>query len=143
MAQGYYDLYNNGTIVNVSNLITGSGNGYGGMYSNVFDLFTFCNALLVNQTLLSTKSLNIMQTFGAQDGVNRYGYGIMKKYVERGGDAGLGHSGRDLGYSANMFYHPNKNVTHAFVINYGTDAESDLRQVFAEFVEELLDLTLQ
>jgi len=143
VAQGYYDLYNNNTIVNVSNLITGSGNGYGGMYSNVFDLFAFSNALLVDQTLLSTKSLNIMQTYGSQDGVNRYGFGIMKKFVERGDDAGLGHSGRDLGYSANLFYHPNKSVTHAFVVNYGTDAESELRQVFLDFQEELLDLTLQ
>ncbi|HZF99638.1 MAG TPA: hypothetical protein VEY71_01485, partial [Chitinophagales bacterium] len=131
------------TIVNVSNLITGSGNGYGGLYSNVFDLFTFSNALLVDQTLLSTKSLNIMQNYGSQDGVNRYGFGIMKKFVERGDDAGLGHSGRDLGYSANLFYHPNKNVTHAFVVNYGTDAESELRRVFLDFQEELLDLTLQ
>ena len=38
VAQGYFDLYNNNTIVNVSNLVTGSGNGYGGIYSNVFDL---------------------------------------------------------------------------------------------------------
>lgn len=142
-AQGYYDLYNNNTIVNVSNLVTGSGNGYGGLFSNVFDLFTFANALLVDQTMLSTKSLNMMQTFGAQDGVNRYGYGIMKKFVERGDDAGLGHSGRDLGYSANMFYHPNMNVMHVFFVNYGTDAQSNLRQVFLDFQEELLDLTLQ
>jgi hypothetical protein len=58
VAQGYFDLYNNNTIVNVSNIVTGSGNGYGGIYSNVFDLFTFINSLLINKTLLSVKSLN-------------------------------------------------------------------------------------
>ena len=49
VAQGYFDLYNNKTIINVSNLVTGSGNGYGGLYSNVFDLFEFINALFLKK----------------------------------------------------------------------------------------------
>lgn len=142
-AQGYFDLYNNNTIVNVSNLITGSGNGYGGIFSNVFDLFTFIDALLLRQTMLKPKSLTIMQTWGKPDGVNEYGYGIMKKFIARGIDAGIGHSGRDLGYTANLFYFPNKHITHVFFINYGTGADSKLKEVFNAFQDELLDLTLQ
>jgi D-alanyl-D-alanine carboxypeptidase len=142
VAQGYFDLYNNNTLVNVSNLVTGSGNGYGGIYSNLFDLFTFINAVLVKKTFLSPKSLAVMQTYGKPDGTNRYGYGIMKKFIERGDNAGIGHSGRDLGYSANLFYFPFKGVTHIFFINYGTDADSKLRDVFYQFQEDLLDLTL-
>lgn len=143
VAQGYFDLYNNNTIVNVSNLVTGSGNGYGGIYSNVFDLYTFIDALLLKKTLLSAKSLDIMETFGKPDDPNEYGYGLMKKFISRGVDAGLGHSGRDLGYTANVFYFPNKDVMHVFLVNYGTDAKSNLRQVFYDFQEELLDLTLK
>lgn len=143
VAQGYFDLYNNNTIVNVSNLVTGSGNGYGGIYSNIFDLYTFIDALLLKKTLLSATSLSIMQTFGKADDPNEYGYGLMKKFISRGINAGLGHSGRDLGYTANVFYFPNKGVTHAFLVNYGTDAKSNLRQVFYDFQEELLNLTLQ
>ncbi len=143
VAQGYFDLYNNNTIVNVSNLVTGSGNGYGGIYSNVFDLYTFIDALLLKRTLLNAKSLSIMETFGKPDDPNEYGYGLMKKFISRGINAGLGHSGRDLGYTANLFYFPNKGVTHTFFVNYGTDAKSNLRQVFYDFQEELLDLTLQ
>lgn len=142
-AQGYFDLYNNNTIVNVSNLITGSGNGYGGIFSNIFDLYTFIDALLIKQTMLSSKSLTIMQTWGKPDGVNEYGYGIMKKFIARGVNAGIGHSGRDLGYTANLFYFPNKQVTHVLFINYGTDADSNLKEVFNAFQEELLDLTLE
>jgi D-alanyl-D-alanine carboxypeptidase len=67
----------------------------------------------------------------------------MKKFIERGADAGYGHSGRDLGYSANLFYFPAKEVTHVFLINYGSDSESDLRDVFLQFQDELLNLTLQ
>jgi D-alanyl-D-alanine carboxypeptidase len=143
VAQGYYDLYNNNKIVNVSNFITGSGNGYGGIYSNLFDLYTFIDALLLKKTLLSAKSLDVMQTYGKSDFPNQYGYGIMRKYINRGIDAGYGHSGRDLGYSANLFYFPNKGVTTIYFINYGTDAKSNLRQSFYDLQEELLNITLQ
>ncbi|MEO6583427.1 MAG: serine hydrolase domain-containing protein [Ferruginibacter sp.] len=142
VAQGYFDLYNNGTIVNVSNLVTGSGNGYGGLYSNTYDMFTFIDALLLKRNLLKPSSYTIMETYGKTDDLNQYGFGIMKKFIARGINAGYGHSGRDLGYTANVFYFPAKNVTHIFFINYGTDGKSSLRQVFRDFQEELLDITL-
>ena len=141
-AQGYFDLYNNNTIVNVSNIVTGSGNGYGGIFSDIFDMYDFIDRLLVKQTLLQPKSLSIMETYGKPDEPNQYGYGIMKKFISRGIDAGYGHSGRDLGYTANLFYFKNKKVSHAFLINYGTDGDSELKKVFQEFQEELLNLTL-
>jgi len=143
VAQGYYDLYNNGSIVNVSNLVTGSGNGYGGIYSNTYDLLKFADALLIQKTLLKPSSLALMQTWGKQDDTNLYGYGIQKSFLEHGADFGIGHKGRDLGYTANLFYFPNKGVLHIFFINYGTDADSDLKNVFLEFQEELVALTLQ
>lgn len=142
VAQGYFDLYNNGTILNVSNLVTGSGNGYGGIYSNIFDLFKLINALFVQKTLLQPSSLSIMQTYGKKEDPNYYGYGIQKTFLNRGNDYGIGHKGRDLGYTANAFYFPNKGVIHVFFINYGTDAKSALRQTFYDFQDELLDLTL-
>jgi D-alanyl-D-alanine carboxypeptidase len=143
VAQGYFDLYNNNTIVNVSNIVTGSGNGYGGIYSNLFDLYKFLDALLLKQNFLKPSSLSLMETFGKTDGTNQYGFGIMRKFINRGINAGYGHSGRDLGYTANAFYFPNKGVTHIFFVNYGTDGTSKLRDVFYEFQDELLDLTLQ
>lgn len=142
VAQGYYDLYNNGTIVNVSNLVTGSGNGYGGIYSNLFDLYKFADALFIKQTLLKPASLLLMQTYGKQDDTNYYGFGIQKSFLNHGVDFGIGHKGRDLGYTANLFYFPNKGVLHIFFINYGTDADSDLKQMFREFQEELVVLSL-
>jgi D-alanyl-D-alanine carboxypeptidase len=142
-AQGYYDLYNNNSIVNVSNLVTGSGNGYGGIYSNLFDLFKFENALFIQKTLLRPTSLAIMQTYGKKDDANYYGYGLQKSYIQLNGDYAIGHKGRDLGYSANLFYFPHKGVTHIFFINYGTDAESKLKDVFRQFVDELITLSLE
>jgi D-alanyl-D-alanine carboxypeptidase len=137
VAQGYYDLYNNNTLVNVTNIATG------GMFSNLFDLYKFLDGLILKETFLSPESFRIMKTWGQKaDPPNIYGYGIMKKFIERGENAGIGHSGRDLGYSANMFYFPNKNVSHIFLINYGSDGNSKLRAVFKQFQEELMDLTL-
>ncbi|MBK7291722.1 MAG: beta-lactamase family protein [Chitinophagaceae bacterium] len=141
VAQGYFDLYNIQTIVNVSNLLTGSVNGYGGIFSNLFDLFKFENALLVQRSFLKPSSMTIMETYGKQDDTNFYGYGIQKSYIN-GADFGIGHKGRDLGYTANMFYFPTKGVTHIFFINYGTDADSELKQTFREFVDELIELSL-
>ena len=142
VAQGYYDLYNNNTLVNVSNLVTGSGNGYGGIYSNVFDLFKFADALFIKKTLLNTKSMSIMQTWGKQDDTNLYGYGIQKTFLTLGINAGIGHKGRDIGYSANLFYFPNEGVTHIFFVNYGTDGDSHLRQTFYDFIDELVSITI-
>ncbi|MBS1920927.1 MAG: beta-lactamase family protein [Bacteroidetes bacterium] len=142
VAQGYFDLYNNNTMVNVSNYVTGSGNGYGGIFSNVFDLFRFADALFIKKTLLKPSSLTIMQTWGKQDGSNLYGYGIQKTFLDKGIDAGIGHKGRDAGYSANLFYFPNKGVTHIFFVNYGTDGDSHLRQTFYDFIDELVNITV-
>jgi D-alanyl-D-alanine carboxypeptidase len=102
----------------------------------------FTNAVLIDKTFLKPASLAIMETYGKTDGSNRYGFGIMKKFIERGSDAGIGHSGRDLGYSANLFYFPSKGVMHIFFINYGTDAKTNLRESFYQFQEELLNITL-
>ncbi|MBK8502625.1 MAG: serine hydrolase [Saprospiraceae bacterium] len=145
-AQGYYDFYNNQTIINVTNFNTGSGNGYGGFFSNVFDLQIFIEALVRNQTILKSSSFTEMSTFipeiDPEDSNNdlNLGAGLMKRYFNQDQSSdryGYGHTGRDLGYSANCFYFPNYDVTSCFVINYGTNAESELRQVFYDFQDEL------
>ena len=97
---------------------------------------------MLKKTFLSARSLAIMQSYGKTDGNNRYGYGLMQKYIERGANSGIGHAGRDVGYTCNLFYFPAKNVTHIFFINYGTDGNSKLREKFYQFQEELLDITL-
>ncbi len=142
-AQGYYDLYNKKMLSNVSNLITGSGNGYGGMFSSVYDLKKFCDAVLVNETFLSQRSLDSMMQWSVPDGINNYGVGVMKKFNTRGADYGVGHSGRDVGYSADLFYFPNKQFSMIFFVNYGTDGDSYLRPVFREFEARVIDEMLK
>lgn len=146
VAQGYFDFYNNGTIVNITNYNTGSGNGYGGIYSTVFDLAKFIETLVREKKLLSESMLNQMLTFTkTDDGYNRAnGLGIFKDYLERPADQfGYGHRGRDLGYTADMYWFPNQDYTLVYLINYGTDAKSNLRTVFFDFRAEIVDVMMQ
>jgi D-alanyl-D-alanine carboxypeptidase len=140
-AQGYYDLHNNQTIVNVSNLITGSGNGFGGIYSNVFDLYHFLQELFVKKSILSASTLNEMETFVQEDADFFTGYGLIKKFSKKK-TYGIGHTGRDLGYSANAFYFPEKGYTMVFFVNYGTNGNSSLKPVFLNFESEIVDAML-
>jgi len=145
-AQGYFDFYNNGTIINITNYNTGSGNGYGGLYTTVFDLQTFIEALVRNKTILKQESLDQMLTFTKEDETyNRAnGLGVFKDFLERGPDQfGYGHRGRDLGYTADMYWFPNQDMTITYLINYGTDAKSELREVFFDFRKEIIDKMME
>lgn len=142
-AQGYFDLHNSGELLNVSNFITGSGNGYGGIFSNVFDLNKFLTALLIDKTLLSSSSLDDMLSDFYPSGKDEYiggtktAAGFLKKF---GGMKyqGIGHSGKDLGYSADMFYFSDVDMSMIFFINYGTDGASQLRDSFYAFERDIM-----
>ncbi len=142
VAQGYFDLHNNGTLLNMSNYNTGSGNGYGGVFSTVFDLQTYSDALFRHRTLLSDASYDELMTFTEMEEEKNRAFGItvMKDFMDRPNyQYAYGHRGRDLAYSADMFWFPNKDVTMIYLINYGTDAKSSLQQVFFDFREELVN----
>lgn len=147
VAQGYYDLYNNGQIENLSSYNTGSGNGYTGLYSNVFDLLTFIDHLLIQKNLVSENSLNQMLTFSSkeEEGSDRLlGAGVMKDFIHRdNGEYALGHRGRDLAYSADLFYFPVKNQVMVLIVNYGTDGDSKLRPVFYDLRKAVVDAMMQ
>lgn len=148
VAQGYYDLYNNGNLENLSSYNTGSGNGYTGLYANVFDLLTFIDALLVQRKLLTEHSLNQMLsfTYPEEEGSDRLlGAGIMKDFIHRNAsnEYGWGHRGRDLAYSADLFYFPERKQVMALIVNYGTDGDSRLRPAFFELRSAIVDKMME
>lgn len=142
VAQGYYDLYNNGAILNLSNYNTGSGNGYGGIYSTVYDMQIFIEKLFKEKALLNQQSLNTMLTFTAEEeGYSRsFGITVVHDFLDRDAtEQAIGHRGRDLAYSADLFYFPEKYITMSYLVNYGTNGTSALKQVFLDFRKELVD----
>lgn len=141
VAQGYFDLYNNGNIENLTNWNTGSGNGYTGVYSTVWDMYLFAKALYVDKTLLTQASLDEMLVFHPTIETRKHlGVACIQDFIDIGNpgtDFAWGHRGRDLAYSADLFYFPHHNTIMALICNYGTDAESNLRPVFLEMRDEI------
>ena len=146
IAQGYFDLYNNGSIENLSNYNTGSGNGYGGIYSNVWDMYTYIDALLVKQKVVSSSTLkDTMLVFQskAYDGM-LLGTGIVKDFIYRApNEYAWGHRGRDLAYSADLFYFPEKNQYMSLIVNYGTNGTSSLLPVFDSLRTAIVNKMMQ
>src|SRR5690606_13463208 len=137
-----------GTLANVSSYNTGSGNGYTGLYTSVFDLLKFSEALFEDRTLLNQNSLDQMLTFDMPleaDADRLLGAGAMKDFIQRvdPSDNAWGHRGRDLGYSADMFYFPEKGQTMVLIVNYGTDGESALRPSFYELRKAIVDKMME
>jgi D-alanyl-D-alanine carboxypeptidase len=147
VAQGYYDLYNNGQLENLSSYNTGSGNGYTGLYSNIFDLAVFIEALMTEKTLLQQTSLDQMLSFNVkeEEGSDRLlGQGAIKDFIHRAaGEFAYGHRGRDLAYSADLFYFPVKDQVMVLIVNYGTDAESRLRPAFYDLRKAIVDAMMK
>jgi len=147
VAQGYFDLYNNGTLMNLTNWNTGSGNGYGGVYSTVWDMYLFANALFVDKTLLSQESLNEMLVFHpAIEARKQLGVACFKDFIDIGDpakDYAWGHRGRDLSYSADLDYFPEHNAIMSMIVNYGTNGESALQPVFKEMRDEVAKLVVR
>jgi D-alanyl-D-alanine carboxypeptidase len=145
-ARGYFDLYNNGTITDVTNINTGSGNGYGGTYSTVFDIYNYLEKVWRKGELLTEPARNEMKRFVAEEiGTDHpvdtlfLGQGLMKRFTYiKEGSYGIGHTGRDLGYNATGFYFPKEDVTMMLIVNYGTNGNSNLKPVFLAFQDELL-----
>jgi D-alanyl-D-alanine carboxypeptidase len=146
VAQGYYDLYNNGSLMNLSNWNTGSGNGYGGVYSTVWDMYLFIDALFVKKTLLTQESLDQMLVFHHTiESRKQLGVACVKDFIDIGDperDYAWGHRGRDLSYSADLFYFPEHNAIMSMIVTYGTDGDSPLRPVFKEMRDEVAKLIL-
>lgn len=146
IAQGYYDLYNNGNLENLTNWNTGSGNGYGGVYSTVWDMYLFADALFVQKSLLSDASLNQMLQFHHTiESRKNLGVACYKDFIDIGtaNDFAWGHRGRDLSYSADLFYFPHHNAIMSLIVTYGTDGDSPLRPVFKEMRDEIARLIIE
>lgn len=146
IAQGYYDLYNNGNLENLTNWNTGSGNAYGGVYSTVWDMYLFANALFVQKSLLNDESLNQMLQFHHTiESRKHLGVSCYQDFIDIGTptDFAWGHRGRDLSYSADLFYFPHHDAVMSLIVNYGTDGDTPLKSVFNEMRDKIAVLITQ
>jgi D-alanyl-D-alanine carboxypeptidase len=143
-AHGYYDLHNDGSIVDLTPYSTGNGNGYTGVYSTVGDLRSFIEALYRDETLLGDSTLQRMLTFrGEERDGKKFGLACYKDFLGQGTmEYAYGHRGRNLAYSAGAYYFPEKDITLTLLVNYGTNGESHLKPTFRAFRQELVDVVM-
>ncbi len=93
--------------------------GSGVIVSDIFDLNTFIRALLLEKTLLSKKSLDLMTSFYSYKTI-KWGLGLEEaKYGNR---IMLGHTGRQLSYITYSFVDP-KTMESIIVMNNNMNDE--------------------
>ena len=126
LAQGYLDFSNDGKdIQNVSDVNPGSGNGYTGLYTNAEDMYLFMKAVFEDHSLISTTSLDtILNSFFISSGGSYASSsgGIHQQDIHFFGDSlhAYGHSGGDIGYTANVIYIKELQTIVVLNYNYGT-----------------------
>ena len=107
-------------------------------------MYLFINALFVDKTLLSQVSLDQMLVFHKTiESRKRLGVACFRDFIDIGDttmDYAWGHRGRDLSYSADLFYFPKHNAIMSMIVNYGTDGDSPLRPVFKEMRDNIAKL---
>lgn len=115
--RGYYDLYGNGAIVDVTDTIfRDCMTEDGGMIATAEDLGRFLDALVRDKTLVGEEGYARM-TENLQDsgGGKRYGHGL--EFYEEASSASVGHSGSKFGYLSDMRYFPEEDVTIVMLSN--------------------------
>ena len=137
LAKGYYDLYGNKTLHNLSTWNTGFGNGYNGVFSTVWDMHTFIEALFISKTLLQQSSLDQMLQFDLYETPGRQiGLGCFQDFMNSNeSETGYswGHHGNDLAATAEIHYFPEQKTTVVVAVNYGTAKISSLGYVYEDF----------
>lgn len=141
LAKGYYDLYGNNTLHNLGDWNTGFGNGYNGLYSTVWDMHTFIEALFISKTLLQPASLEQMLQFEPDvEKGKQMGLGCFRDFVDTSNPENKyswGYRGNDLAATAEIHYFPESNTTLIVAVNYGTSKTSSLRYTYEEFRRRL------
>ncbi|GAB4530968.1 MAG: serine hydrolase domain-containing protein [Anaerolineae bacterium] len=101
--QSFYDVDEDGTPEEVTNVNDGAGMGDGALISNAADITAFYQALLQDESILSEDSMAELLDFETESG---YSLGLGQWESDYG--AVIGHSGGVLGYTSIGLYIPDE-----------------------------------
>lgn len=140
IVKGYEDLYGNGRYIEAQDFYMdeiGVG-GDGGIAINAYELGKFMDEL-VNGNIISNNSLIDMRNWfdidvysGSDQTKNGYG---LEYYEKEYGDA-YGHQGGITGFSSEMYYYPEHNVTMVLLFNFAVATQKTYDE-YKNFMEEL------
>lgn len=119
-ARGYADIFADGKLIDVTDNEVERFHYDGGVISNVYDLASFLEALLIGPFLEDrTRSalFDVVSTRGnSERGTDFYGSGLILENHPRLGPV-YGHSGTALGFSAHVYHLPQFRITFAAIVN--------------------------
>jgi D-alanyl-D-alanine carboxypeptidase len=140
VAKGYFDYRKKGTLQELTQLFTGDGSGFTGIYSTSNDLRKFMNAVYRDQTLLSTSSFNSLTSSNAPNDSMSYAIGcrIYTVNVNNKLYHWYGHPGGEVNYASGAYYCPEKKATITFILNYGDAFDGEFSPSYTEFRRQIL-----
>jgi D-alanyl-D-alanine carboxypeptidase len=117
-ARGYADLDNSGKYTDTTDFDDVTRTPDGGIVSTVYDLAAFIKAVFNDRSFLSESSLAEMtNNFRVETRFNQdYGLGIIRCRLKSGVFM-YGHTGGNIGYSAELYYLPSGGTTVACLFN--------------------------
>jgi D-alanyl-D-alanine carboxypeptidase len=127
LVTGYCDMFDSGKLREVDLFDAHRWSGEAALISKPSDLHTFYKALL-NGDVLDIETVSEMIT---------HKYGLLTEMF--GVEEGIGHDGQAIGYSSEMWFFPNMNLTVVLMANQGRISDD---QPSIEIFEQLLSKIL-
>jgi D-alanyl-D-alanine carboxypeptidase len=144
LPQSYWDVFNIGKPVNVTNfqqMTVVSSKGDDGIVCTTTDAIKFLKGLMEGK-LLKPESLKEMLDFVKDEkGNDRYGMGMT--YFNLAGIIAYGHGGGGIGAGCGLLYIPSHKIYMFFATNLGVFVESELVKKTGEFRDTILATLLQ
>lgn len=144
LPQSYWDVFNNGVPVNVTNfqqMTVVSSKGDDGIVCTTTDAIKFLKGLMEGK-LLNPESMKEMFAFVKDEkGNNRYGMGMI--YFNMEGIIAYGHGGGGIGAGCGLMYIPSHKMYVYFATNLGVLVESELVKKAGEFRDAIIGTLLK
>jgi D-alanyl-D-alanine carboxypeptidase len=144
LPQSYWDVFNNGKPVNVTNfqqMTVVCSKGDDGIVCTTTDAIKFFKGLMEGK-LLNPESMKEMFDFVKDEkGKKRYGMGII--YFDLGGIPAYGHGGGGIGAGCGLMYIPSHKLYVYLATNLGVLVESELVKKVGEFRDAVITSLLQ
>lgn len=144
LPESYWDLLNNGTLVNITDFqktTVANSKGDDGIVCNTVDAVLFLKGLMEGKLLEPETMKEMMNFVKDEKGHKRYGLGIT--YFDLGGLPAYGHGGGGIGAGCGLIYIPSHKIYLFISTNLGVFIDGKLAQKADNMKTEILMALLQ
>jgi D-alanyl-D-alanine carboxypeptidase len=144
LPQSYWDVFNNGKPVNVTNfqqMTVVSSKGDDGIVATTTDAIKFLKGLMEGKLLKPGSMKEMFDFVKDEKGNNRYGMGMI--YFDIDGIIAYGHGGGGIGAGCGLLYIPSRKMYIFFATNLGVFVESELVKKAGDFRDAIFSALLK